>query len=111
MKIEDLKFYPNIGAIRDIGIVLDFKMLSNVDRDYRWCAKDNHIFIECDHRVSKIYKKIIIEFCGNGLIATHGINSSGIWLNPKIFNINWYGEGAECSFRQFLLDEYQYYLL
>lgn len=110
MQTEELMFNSNIGVIRDIEIVMDFRMLSNVDRDYRWSVKDTHIFIECKHHTSKIYKSIIIEFTGTGLIVIHGVDLSGNDLGSKIFNIDWYGAGAEPAFRQFLLNNYQYYL-
>lgn len=112
MKIEGIEFNsPNIGVLRDIGIVLDFKMMANADRGYRWCAKDNHIFIECKHHANKDYKKIIIEFCGHGLITTRAIDHSDNWLESKLFSIDRYGEDALPAFKQFLLNEYQYYLI
>ena len=112
MKIEGLDFNgSNIGVLRDIGIVLDFKMMANVDRDYRWCVKNNHIYIECKHHKNKDYKKIIIEFCGHGLIITRAIDHSDNWLESKLFSIDRYGSEALPAFRNFIRNEYQYYLM
>lgn len=113
MKTEEIMFSNNIEVIRDIAACLETKYLANVDGDYRWATTaDHHIVIEVTHHTSDIYKLINLEFCGDGLIRAHGINHDGIDLGVKVFDTHWYGETiVKPAFRQFMLNNYQYYLL
>ena len=113
MQTEEIIFSSNIEVIRDIATCLETKYLANIDGDFRWAmSKDHHILIEITHHTSENYKLIILDFCGDGVIRAHGVDHSGNDLGVEVFDTHWYGEdGVKPAFRQFLLNNYQYYLL
>lgn len=113
MQQEEIMFSSNIEIIRDIAACLQTKYLGNVDGDFRWAmSKDRHILIEITHHTSKKYKSIILDFCGDGVIRAHGIDHGGNDLGTKIFDTHWYKEDkVKLAFKQFILNNYQYYLL
>lgn len=115
MNTRVIAFSDNIEIIRDIALCLDTRYMNNNDGDFGWSVStDKHILVEIAHHNSynNKYSFIILDFCGGGIVKTHGVDNNGNHIDYEEFNIRWYGDNViKPAFKQFLANAYQYLIL